>query len=60
MYKLIAHSEIPLRTVINFGPIINMRFPNASEYLRAAATVHLTMGIRWWSPTQLLIHRSEA
>ena len=21
---------------------------------------HTTMGIRWWSPTQLLIHRSEA
>ncbi|CCD53364.1 hypothetical protein BofuT4_P123830.1 [Botrytis cinerea T4] len=21
---------------------------------------HTTVGIRWWSPTQLLIHRSEA
>ena len=33
---------------------------NVSTAKKKKAKKHTTMRIRWWSPTQLLIHRSEA
>jgi hypothetical protein len=41
----------------NVGQVVNQMIRSEKKKLKKK---HTTVGIRWWSPTQLLIYRSEA